>query len=193
MTKKSLDQSSSGSFGATLRSAIRGRASAISQLFIDLIPSLTAWARGRLPAWARARVDTDDLVQDAVLGVLGRLPKLESRRRRAIRAYLRQSIRHRIADEIRRAGTVEVPAGEDLDRADASNSPLTQAVDAEQEVRFRVALSRLSSSDQELIVGRLDLAYSYEQLALATGRRSPDAARVGVRRALLRLAEEMTE
>ena len=40
-------------------------------------------------------------------------------------------------------------------------------------------------------MGRIELSFSYEQLALATERASPAAARVAVRRALLRLAQEI--
>jgi hypothetical protein len=40
-------------------------------------------------------------------------------------------------------------------------------------------------------VSRLDLNYSYEQIALITSRATANAARVAVRRALVKLAEEM--
>jgi len=40
-------------------------------------------------------------------------------------------------------------------------------------------------------VGRIDLGYSYEQLAIVSGRVTPDATRVAVRRALVRLAKTM--
>ncbi len=191
--KKSRDSGSErgGSFSETLRRAGLGRSSALNRLFRDLVPSLAAWTRGKLPRWARARVDTDDLVQEAVVGVLGRLPKIEARQRRTIRAYLRSSIRHRITDEVRRAGKVEVPVVGEVEWICPDSGPLSRALKAEQEARYREALGRLSASEQELIVGRLELAYSYEQLALATGKATPDAARVAVRRAMLRLAEEM--
>lgn len=181
-----------GSFSTTVHRAIVGSSSALNRLFGDLIPSLADWARGKLPLWARARVDTDDLVQEAVAGLLGRLPKMEARRRRTIRAYLRKTIHHRITDEVRRAGKVEVPAVEGLDCPSPASGPFMRAERAEQGARYREALGKLSESDQELIVGRLELAYSYEQLALATGKKSPDAARVAVRRAMLRLVQEMT-
>lgn len=191
MERSGSERTEGGSFSETVRLAVLGRASALGRLFGALVPSLTTWAHGRLPLWARARVDTDDLVQDAVMGVLGRLPRIEARRRRTIRAYLRRAIRNQITDEIRRAGKVEVSGVESLEGASHEPSPFSRTVAAEQQRRYRRALLRLSDDNQELIVGRLDLAYSYEQLALATGRSSPDAARVAVRRALLRLAQEM--
>ncbi len=57
--------------------------------------------------------------------------------------------------------------------------------------RYEAALARLSDADRELIVASVELGYSYEQLAEATGRASPDAARKAARRALVKLAEEM--
>lgn len=169
-----------------------GHPSAFDRLFRRLLPSVERWARGRLPGWARRRMDTADLVQEAFLNLFHRRPRVEPRRERALRAYLLASIQNRIRDEIRRAGLVEVSAPlAELAATGREASPLEQAVAQQEEERFRAALSRLSPSDQALIVGRLDLGYSYEQLALALKKRSPDAARVAVRRALLRLAEEL--
>jgi RNA polymerase sigma-70 factor (ECF subfamily) len=169
----------------------QGHRSAADLLFRRLLPSLTRFARGRLPPWARNRLDTGDLVQEAIAGILPRLHRLEPRRRRAVRHYLRTAIRNRVIDEVRRAGKVEVPASESLDAADRRASPLEVALKQERQDRLRQGLVRLQPSDQELLVGRLLLRYSYEQLALATGRPSTSSARVAVRRAVERLAREI--
>jgi RNA polymerase sigma-70 factor (ECF subfamily) len=171
--------------------AQQGRMSAVEQLFSHLLPDVTRWARGRLPGWARARMDTDDLVQEAFGAVFRRLDRFEPRRKQAIRSYLKQSIRNRICDEVRRAGKVEVPHITDLDGIAPQNSPLDSAISSENRRRYLEALDRVSEQDRELIVGRIELDYSYNQLALATSKPSADAARVAVRRALLRLASEM--
>jgi DNA-directed RNA polymerase specialized sigma24 family protein len=52
-------------------------------------------------------------------------------------------------------------------------------------------LKRLRAADREAILGRLELGYSYEQLALILKKPTPGAARLAVRRALLRLSDEM--
>ncbi len=172
-----------------VRRALDRRPSAIQKLFSRLWPTLERWARGRLPRWARARMDTKDLVQEAFLGLLPRLHQVEPKQRDVLRNYLRESIRNRIRDEVRRAGKVEVEVAEVPVVADTSTSPLEASIRDEEEARYREGLSRLAPGDRELVVGRIELGYSYEQLALATGKRSPGAARVAVRRALLRLAE----
>jgi RNA polymerase sigma-70 factor (ECF subfamily) len=172
--------------------AQQGQVSAVERLFSRLLPDVTRWARGRLPAWARARMDTDDLVQEAFGAIFRRLDRFEPRRRQAIRAYLKQSIRNRIRDEVRRAGKVEVPAGARVDRESPQTSPLDRAITAENRRRYLDALDRLSEQDRELVVGRIELDFTYDQLAVATSKPTADAARVAVRRALIRLATEMT-
>jgi RNA polymerase sigma-70 factor (ECF subfamily) len=170
----------------------RGDASVWNQLVKRMLPALSRWARGRLPRWARRRVDTDDLVQEAFVNLLRRLGGIvPPRSRHALRAYLQESIRNRIRDEVRRAGRVEVTPAATPDYRDLGSSPLDRTLASETVSRYRAALARLDAGEQELIVGRIELGLSYQQLALATGRPSPDAARVAVRRALLRLAEEI--
>lgn len=169
------------------------RPSSFSRVFASLHSGLVRWTRGRLPRWARGRVDTDDLVQEAFFGLFRRLPHLDPMRRGALQAYLRRSIQNRVRDEVRRAGSVEVQQVESDARPASGASPLEATIAHDDEQRFRCALATLPTQDQELIVGRLDLGYSYEQLALACSKASADAARVAVRRALLKLAEQIGE
>jgi RNA polymerase sigma factor (sigma-70 family) len=172
--------------------AQRGDRSALSGLFLRHIPILHRWAHGRLPRWARAFGDTADLVQEAVLNTLRRLDQFESKGEKALQGYLRSAVQHRIIDIVRssdvrtRSGEV---TGEEPDHGQPS--PLALAITAQEFERYRAALARLKNDDQTLIVGRLDLGYSYEQLALVVGKTSTDAARVAFRRSLARLVEEM--
>ena len=171
--------------------AVRGDASAVGALFATQIPALRRWASGRLPRWARDIADTTDLIQDAMLQTFRRFDRIDLRGRRALQGYLREAVQNRIFDELRRFS--RRPPADPLDeRAPAlAPSPLTEAIDAENRQRYLAALRRLTGDQRELVVGRIELGYSYEQLALLSGRATPDAARVALRRALLRLAEEM--
>jgi len=178
---------------ALLRRARDGDRDALDGLFARLLPSLRRWAHGRLPGGVRDLSDTADLVQHAIVGALRHLDRFEPRRRDALRAYLRQAIRNRVLDELRRHGRrpLHVPMdGADL-AAEAGLSPLARLLSREQEERLHRAMDRLRAEDRELVIARLELGYNYSQIALATGRPSPDAARMAVHRALLRLAEEM--
>jgi RNA polymerase sigma-70 factor (ECF subfamily) len=112
-------------------------------------------------------------------------------RRQALEGYLRRTIENRVRDEVRRAGRVEVSQVDEDPRPAENTSPLSAVLDLDDEKRYRRGLLELSERERDLVVGRIDLGFSYEQLALATGRKSPDAARVAVRRALLQLAEKI--
>jgi RNA polymerase sigma factor (sigma-70 family) len=178
---------------STLRLYLRARdgdRTAVSALFARHWTPLVRWAHGRLPTWARSRLDTVDLVQETMLHTFRRLDGFEVRRRSALKAYLQQGIQNRIRDELRHLARAPRAALSD-DLIDSRPTPLDQAIARETEERYKHALSRLSAREQELIVGRFELDYSFEQLALATRRRSAAAARVALSRAVARLAGEM--
>jgi DNA-directed RNA polymerase specialized sigma24 family protein len=54
-------------------------------------------------------------------------------------------------------------------------------------------MERLRPADREAIVARLELQQSYEEVAIALGKRNADAARMAVKRAIGRLVEEMSD
>ena len=64
---------------------------------------------------------------------------------------------------------------------------------AEAAARYVAALARLEPEEREAIIGRVEMDYSYADLADVLGKPTADAARKAARRALLRLAEEMKE
>jgi RNA polymerase sigma-70 factor (ECF subfamily) len=172
-----------------LARAQAGDRDALERLCERYRPLLRHWARGRLPLWARGLVDTDDVVQDTMVHTVHRLGSFEPRHGDALLAYLRQAVQNRIRDEIRKRQ--RSPDRDSLDDAtpDAAPSPLDATVRAEHLERYEAALARISPEDRELVVLRIELGLSYEQLASAVGRPSPNAARMAVMRALLRLGE----
>jgi RNA polymerase sigma factor (sigma-70 family) len=174
-----------------LRLARDGDSRALNALWSRQKSALQQWARGRLPQFARQVVDTHDLVQDALLQTFRGLKRFQDRGRGALQAYLREAVRNRIYDELRKVG--RQPVRGELPEAlrDHGASPLETVLDAELMGRYKAALATLSENERLLIVGRIEMAYTYEQLALATGRPNAEAARVAVRRALLKLAKKM--
>ena len=175
--------------------ARRGDRAAREALAARYFPWLRRWARGRLPYWARDGVDTSDLVQDTLLQTFKRIAKFEPQRDGALRAYLRLAVDNRIRDEMRRvARRPRVDPSETIDLlVDAGPTPLEQFITDETWGRYLQGLQRLSPRERRLIVGRAEMGYSYKQLALIDGRSSPDAARMALRRALLRLSDEMPD
>jgi RNA polymerase sigma factor (sigma-70 family) len=174
-----------------LKLAKAGDREALDRLLARCIPALQRWARRRLPQPARGMLDTSDLVQDAVMAAVRRLDSFEPRHQGALQAYLRQAVLNRIRDAMRRNS--RNPDWTSLKESipDEATSPLEAAIGAENVARYEAALARLRPEDRDAIIGRLELQYGYDDLAVALGKPSPDAARVAVTRAMKRLAEEI--
>jgi RNA polymerase sigma factor (sigma-70 family) len=187
--------SGSGSGGDTtirlLERARAGDATAVEQLFARLIPKLERWASGRLPRWARGNVDTSDLVQETVLETFKRLDSFEPRGEGALDAYVRQAFINRLRNQLRRA--IARPAPQELDSAvpDDATSPLEAAIGRETLERYEAGLERLDPDERDAVVTRVELGFSYAEVAAALGKPSADAARMAVARALVKLATAM--
>ena len=162
----------------------QGDQEAVARLVERSLPPLRRWARGRLPGWARSLAETQDLVQDAVIRALPRLKTFQAEHPGALQAYLRQAIANHIRDEIRKVNARPAPAELRDSQPDLSPSPLEQAIGREGFERYEAALARLRPADREAIVARLELQQSYEEVALALGKSSADAARMAVARAV---------
>lgn len=177
-----------------LAQARAGDKSALSRLFRRHGVALARWARGKLPPWARRFSDTADVVQDALFRTFKRLDKIELRGEGALQAYLHRAVINRIKDEMRRVARRPI---EDLDENDTQfpttdQSPDEQVMDAEREQIYKQALATMTEDEQALIVGRMELGYTYEQLAVMARRPTAAAARVAVRRAVVKLAGRMS-
>jgi len=172
-------------------SARRGNRLALEALLERCLPSLKRWAHGRLPVYARGNCDTSDLVQEAAIHVLRRLDKFEPRHVGAMQAYLRMSVINRIRDEIRRVGrrpeSVELTVEPPSDVA----SPLEAVIREEAYERYRAAVDKLRARDREMVVARVEVQWSFEEIAHRFGMASVDAARMAVSRSLKRLVAQL--
>jgi RNA polymerase sigma-70 factor (ECF subfamily) len=169
-----------------------GDQDALERLFARHLKPLQRWARGRLPRWARDLADTDDLVQDTLTQTFRRIDHFEPRSVGALQAYLRQAILNRIRNELRRKGRHPATAPLDTDVPDDEvGSPLEQAIGREAIERYERALNQLTPQDRAAIVARIELGYSYEELAQSLSKPTREAARKAACRALERLAREM--
>lgn len=174
-----------------IQRARAGDREALERLFARHLQPLQRWATGRLPKWARDLADTDDLVQETLVQTFKRIEIFEPRRVGALQAYLRQAVLNRIRDELRRKGRrpdLTELDGLELDRA---ISPLEHAIGQEAVDRYERALERLQPEEREAIIARVEMGYTYEELAEALDKPTADAARKTAQRALVRLAEEM--
>ena len=168
-----------------------GDHTALEAILQRCLPSLKRWAHGRLPAFARGHLDTEDLVQDAAFNAVRHLDTFRPQHVGAMQAYLRTSVINRIRDEIRKVsarGAVE-ELGDDVRSTEAS--PLELAIRLESYELYRAALRRLRVKDREILVARLDAQWTAAEVAEHFGLPTPDAARVATTRAMERLVAAM--
>jgi RNA polymerase sigma-70 factor (ECF subfamily) len=152
---------------------------------------LRRWAAGRLPRWARDLADTEDLVQETLAQTMRRLDLFEPRRPGALHAYLRQALLNRIRDELRRHRRRPEVGELDEHIAAPGDSPVERAIGRQAIERYERALSSLTAAEREAVIGRVEMGYTYDELAEALGKPTGEAARKAAVRALARLAERM--
>ena len=169
----------------------QGDRDALERLVARHVPPLRRWISGRLPGWARDLADTDDLVQETLLRTFTRIETFDNRGVGALQAYLRQAVLNRVRDELRRKGREPVRIDVEGLALEAAGSPLEEAIGRETVERYEAALARLKPEERAAIIARVELDYTYEELAEALAKPSAEAARKAAQRALLRLAEEM--
>jgi RNA polymerase sigma-70 factor (ECF subfamily) len=168
----------------------QGDADARERLFRRYLAPLSLWARGRVPDRVRHLVDTDDLVQLSLFRALNGVEGFEPRREGAFLAYLRTILVNEIRGQLRRER--RAPQPEQLPEIeDPSPSPLEQLVGRETLEAYESAWARLPAEQREAVFLRLELGWTHERVAEAIGSPSSDAARMTVKRAILRIGEEM--
>jgi RNA polymerase sigma-70 factor, ECF subfamily len=174
-----------------LLKAQSGDAEALNALLARYLLRLQRWARGRLPAGVGTMLDTGDLVQEAIINALHHLNSLEIRTEGALQVYLRRAVNNRIIDLYRRAG--RRPGREETSDSaqDPGTSPLEAAIGAEALDCYERALASLKDDEREAIVLRVELGLDYQEIAAQLGKPTADAARMAVKRAIVRLAHEM--
>lgn len=181
------DNLSLESTAALLDHARDGNEAALDALYDRHLERLRAWARGRLPVQARNILDTDDLVQTMLMKTLRTVDKLELSQSGAFQGYLRTGVLNGIRDELRRQHR-RPPHAPDVEVHDPGPSPVELALGRERLERYERALEKLEPADREAVVSRIELGLSYAEIARELGKPSADAARMAVKRAIVRLA-----
>ena len=175
-----------------LRRARGGDDKALNRLYERYVPLLRCWARGRLPDWARDLLSTEDLVQETLVRTFKRVRDFEPRRERGLHLYLREALRNRVREELRRVRRGPGQAVELDERAPGHQpSPLDEAMAEETWRRYEQALGGFSEEDRALLAARVDFGMSYRDIAEMTGKPSEDAARMAVSRLLAKVARAM--
>ena len=123
---------------------------------------------------------------------LRRLDSFEPTRDGGFHAYLRRAVQNRLIDEVRRAS--RAPHGPlSSDYPDTRPSPVEEIIGRQALDRYEAAMATLAPEEREAVVARIELGCSYAEIAEALGKSSPDAVRMQISRALLKLAKVMHE
>ena len=154
------------------------------------LPPVRRWARGRLPRYARSDADTEDVIQDVFLRTLRGIKRFQHRTVGGLQAYLRQAVVNRIRDLIRGSKRRGTDAGLEPEPRDWKPSPLEAAIMRQQLDGFLAALRALRPADRKVIVWRIELGYTVEEIAVKLGKSKP-AAGMTVTRAMTRLAMQL--
>lgn len=168
-----------------------GDAEALEVLLTRYRPRLVRWAHGRLGPGVRSLGDTEDLVQNTLIRALRSLDTFEATGASGFERYLRTAIANAVRDQVRyahrRPGHSPLPPTWPADEP----SPLELAIGRQRLARYEAALATLTGEDCEAIVARFEFGFTHDELAVALGKPSADAARKLCTRAIQRLLAAM--
>lgn len=171
----------------------QGEPQAIERLVRRYQEILQRWAHGQIPRKARGLVDTGDVVQSTLVRALDRVRSFTPCRAGAFLAYLRRILWNQIRDQARRGERQPETQGLSEELPAPDPSPLEQLIGGEVLRAYEKALAVLPRPMQKAVILRIELGRSHDEVARSVGAPSPDAARMLVARAMVRLAEGMRE
>jgi RNA polymerase sigma-70 factor (ECF subfamily) len=167
--------------------AALGDADAKAALLALIHPGVVRYCRARLGRIDGAYTTADDVAQEVCLGVLAALPRFRQMGR-PFSAFVFGIAAHKVADAQRAAlrGGAVAPVDTLADRPDPAPGPEQQAVSADLARRLSTLLDHLSDLHREIVVLRVAVGLSAEEVGAVLGM-SAAAVRVAQSRALARL------
>jgi RNA polymerase sigma-70 factor (ECF subfamily) len=133
-----------------------------------------------------------DVVQDTLLKVVKKLDTFEPRHEGAFLGFVRTTLHNDILDRIRKAQRRGPFTPTDSAMPSRDASPEQEAIATQLSERYEAALARLKPDQREAIVTRIEFRLPWPETAVALRKPTVAAAQMAVRRALVRLAEEMS-
>jgi RNA polymerase sigma-70 factor, ECF subfamily len=179
-----------------------GDVAARDQLIERELPWIRQHVRQRLGPMLRARAETQDYVQEALLRVLDYGPRFVTNDRSRFRAMIVRVIENHLRDLVdwhaagKRAVARERPLPSDsvidLDSGKAITRPSEHAASNEQRAWLHLAMELLDPDDRRIILLRQWQELEFGEIAEMLGI-AEDAARMRFRRALPRLGSKMEQ
>ena len=180
-----------------LRKARQGSREALGELYSRYGTRLLAFIRMRICGDLRARVDSRDILQSALLKSFQRIEQFEGDTGATLMGWLMRIAENEIRDQVdyhhrqRRDADAAVPidAG-GVDLAAQVRSAFSEAVVSEEAERLGAALRALDPDHRDVIVLRKLEELSFKEVAARMGR-SEDACRMLLARAMVALTLQL--
>jgi RNA polymerase sigma-70 factor, ECF subfamily len=176
-----------GPDAALVERAVRGDPDATAQLLALVRPGIVRYCRAHLGRFGGRYTTADDVSQEVCIAVLRALPRFRDEGR-PFTAFVYGIAAHKIADAHRAAlhHAAVTPTETVLDRPDTTPGPEQQALAADLGRRLSLLLTNLSDQHREIVVLRVAVGLSAEEVGRALGM-SAGAVRVAQSRALAHL------
>jgi len=167
--------------------AVRSDPDATAVLLANVRPGVVKYCRARLGRIGGAYTTADDVAQEVCLAVLRALPRFRDQGR-PFAAFVYGIAAHKVADAQRAAirDRAVTPVDTLVDRPDAAPGPEQQAIATDLARRLSRLLAHLADTPREIIVLRVAVGLSAEEVGAVLGM-SAAAVRVAQSRALARL------
>jgi RNA polymerase sigma-70 factor (ECF subfamily) len=167
--------------------AAAGDAHATTALLALIRPGVVRYCRARLGRFGGGYGVADDVAQEVCLAVLAALPRFRDEGR-PFSAFVFTVAANKVADAQRAAvrGRAVTPTDELPDRPDPAPGPEQQALSADLARRLSRLLAHLSDTHRELVVLRVAVGLSADEVGEVLGM-TATAVRVAQSRALARL------
>ncbi|MBV1850075.1 RNA polymerase sigma factor ShbA [Catellatospora tritici] len=171
--------------------ATRGEAAATADLLAQVRPGVIRYCRARLGPVGGAYTSADDVSQDVCIALLQALPRYREQGV-PFSAFVYGIAARKVADAQRAAmrHLTAVPSPREeaapLEQPDHTPGPEQQALDNDQARRLARLLGRLPDNQREIIVLRVAVGLSADEVGLSLNM-SAGAVRVAQSRALARL------
>jgi len=186
--------------GSTIQRALRGEP-VLDELVAEELPRLRAFVRAHLPPQLRLRESSSDLVQSVCRSLLVDQRRFEFRSETEFRAWLFTVARTKILEKLRFHGREKRDMGREqglddsaasaiFDAYQTSTTPSQDAQSREQVAILERAIDELEPDHREVVTLVRLAGLPFTEAATVMGR-TPDATRMLLGRALIKLAEAL--
>ncbi|AQA01624.1 RNA polymerase subunit sigma [Mycobacterium sp. MS1601] len=176
---------------AVVADAVAGDRNALREVLETIRPIVVRYVRARVGTAERSGLSADDVAQEVCLAAMQALPRYQDQGRPFL-AFVYGIAAHKVADAHRAAGRNKAdPTDVVPERFSVDAGPEQLAMNADSAARMDALLKILPEKQREILILRVVVGMSAEEVAEAVGS-TAGAVRVAQHRALARLKSEIT-